>query len=283
MKAIILKVIANQIIVWYKEQKITVFAPGKWKQSNIILHPGDYVELAYKNSELIITNLLDRKNIIYKPKLANIDNLVIIQSIVNPNISWLQLLKKLAFYEYHLSIVPIILFTKLDLQEFSQTDKIFIKDLINLNYPIFFKRNLNVIKELKKIFVSKISCFVGESGVGKSTLINELDPTFTRKHNEVSKKLKRGKNTTTTTELLPFCEGFLADTPGYSKFKINLTSQQLSESFHDFANFKLKCKFNDCLHLNENNCAIIKFVNLKKIPKWFYEIYKELQKQLKQI
>ncbi|WP_052664048.1 ribosome small subunit-dependent GTPase A [Mycoplasmoides alvi] len=281
MKAIVLKIVANLVVVWHENKEIKVFAPGKWKQMGIKIYPGDYVQLDYRGSELQIIDLYPRKNLIEKLRIANIDNLIVVQSIVEPNINWLSLLKTIAFYEYHANIIPIFLITKTDIAKISVNDQMFLNDLKQIGYVVLIKNKEKDLITLQNIVASKISCFTGESGVGKSTLINNLDPKFMRSVQEISWKLNRGKNTTTQTELLSFHNGFLVDTPGYSKFLLNLTPHQLSESFHDFSKLKTKCKFNDCLHLNEFNCAIIKILGSALMPQWRYNIYVELQKQLK--
>ncbi|WP_027124184.1 ribosome small subunit-dependent GTPase A [Mycoplasmoides pirum] len=280
MKAIILKINANQIVVWYKNEKYEVFAPGKWKK-NLILRPGDKVELILKNNEYQINTFFKRKNCLDKPKVANIDNIVIVQSYVMPNINWNQLLKTLFFYEYHLNIKPIVVITKTDIVNLNSSDQHYLDDLKKQDYLIFVKNNENDFNNFLLKLSNKITSFVGQSGVGKSTLINDINPNFLRLTNEISKKLKRGKNTTTQTELLPFNGGFLVDTPGYSKFSNNLDERQLSIASNLFKILKLKCKFQDCLHINELNCAIKNAVNNSLIPKWQYDIYVHLQKQLK--
>lgn len=273
MEAIIIKLTANQIVVDYEGQQHSVFAPGKWKYQNIVLRPGDRVRLSYVNNAYQITDLIARKNVLDKPKVANIDNLIILQSLIDPVLNWKSLIKTFAFYEYQLGIRPILVITKTDLVTMDDSMQEHINDLKQLGYQIFNKHLQTDFDHLKELLVNKISCFVGQSGVGKSTIMNDFDPNFAREFGAVSKKLKRGKNTTTQTELLPFCNGYIIDTPGYSKFHDNLTNEQLSEAFVDYKEWKLSCKFSNCLHQSETGCHVIACVQNHHEPVWRYEFY----------
>lgn len=281
MKAIVLKLLANQILVWFNNQKHLVYAPGKWKQENIVLRSGDQVILKEGIGGLQIDKLLPRKNVLDKPKVSNLDELIVVNSVVEPEISWLQLMKTLAFYKNQLNELPIIVFTKIDLIDSSNEFYKYANYLESIGYTIFFKSKDKDLNNLKEKIKNKITCFVGPSGVGKSSLINSFDNSFLLKSSPISKKLKRGKNTTIQTQLLPFLNGFLVDTPGYSKFQNNLSHLELSQVFFNYDGFKPKCKFYNCLHLSENDCSVKQSMMSNPMAEWHYGLYLTLQKEIK--
>lgn len=281
MKAIVLKLLANQIVVWFNDQKYLVYAPGKWKQENIVLRSGDQVILKEGIGGLQIDKLLPRKNVLDKPKVSNLDELIVVNSVVEPELSWLQLMKTLAFYKSKLNQFPIIVFTKIDLIDSSNEFYKYAGYLKSIGYAIFFKSKDKNLNDLKEKLKNKITCFVGPSGVGKSSLINSFDNSFFLKSSPISKKLKRGKNTTIQTQLLPFLNGFLVDTPGYSKFQNNLSCLELSQVFFNYDGFKPKCKFYNCLHLSENACSVKQNIISNPMAQWHYDLYLGLQKEIK--
>lgn len=282
MKAIVLKILANQVAVWFDNQKYLVYAPGKWKQENIILRAGDQVILKEGVGGLQIVELLPRKNVLDKPKVSNLDELIVVNSVIEPKLNWLQLMKTLTFYKSKLNKLPTIVFTKTDLINTTDEFYNYANYLKTIGYTVFLKSKDESLNNLKNEIKNKITCFVGPSGVGKSSLINSFDNSFFLKSSSVSKKLKRGKNTTIQTQLLPFLNGFLVDTPGYNKFQNNLSSLELSQVFFNYDAFKAKCKFYNCLHLSEKDCLVKQnIISSDPMMKWHYDLYLALQKEAK--
>ncbi len=279
MEAIVVQITANQITVQRGNARHRVFAPGKWKAQNVVLRPGDRVLLASAGDGYQIARLRERKNVLERPKIANVDNLIVVQSRSRPDMNWAQLLKTIAFYESALGIVPTVAITKLDLEPLDETDASRLADLRRQSYPIVpVPGPLDALREALK---DKVSVFVGPSGAGKSTLINALDPGLNAKTGAVSERLGRGKNTTTQTRLLSFAGGFLADTPGYSRFQTPLPPSELSAAFHAYSALKPRCRFFDCLHLGESGCAVAEAVTGGVLPEWQHEIYRRLQNEWK--
>lgn len=163
--------------------------------------------------------------------------------------------KLLCIIEYN-NIKPIICFTKLDLLDDKQlTD---IKEKMNyyrtIGYEVYDNRELD---KIKNIFKNKISVFTGQTGAGKSTLLNKIDNSLDLKTAEISKALGRGKHTTRHVELLPICNGLVADTPGFSSlYFYDMSNKDIRDNFIEFNKYKENCEYRDCMHLNEEKCGI---------------------------
>lgn len=276
---------ANQFVVFLFENKKTekCLIYKKIKSKNTIL-VGDIVDVVYENNNFVIQNIIERKNILIRPKVSNIDYIFIIHSVKEPNFNSFLLNKFLAFYEYKNVENIIIYFSKLDLlnnQELTNIKKI-IKNYQNDGYIVFNNLEINhSLSFINKIIQNNTICFVGESGVGKSTFINKLIPNLSLKTQEISKVLNRGKNTTTNSLIFNFKNGFIIDTPGFSSFDLNLNKFELSKTFKDFKKYKNYCKFSDCLHEFEQNCFIKEMVKKNKIDNQKYLDYLKILKDLK--
>ncbi|MDE6082635.1 MAG: ribosome small subunit-dependent GTPase A, partial [Malacoplasma sp.] len=177
----------------------------------------------------------------------------------------------------------LIYFSKMDLlnnDELKKMNEIILEYKKN-NYIIFTSNEKNICKkEILKLVKNKTMCFAGQSGVGKSTLINYLVPDLHLKTQEISKSLNRGKHTTTSSFVFPFNEGFIVDTPGFSSLDLNMSQLELASAFTDFRKNAIYCKFKNCLHLNEINCHIKSLVNAKKI---YHQRYLDYQKMMSEI
>ena len=164
-------------------------------------------------------------------------------------------------------------------------DKNFLQEYENL-YRVIRVCTINNqnISELKKILSNGVNIFAGPSGVGKSSLLNSIDENFNLKVGSLSEKILRGKNTTRTVELIKFGDGFLADTPGFTAVnlkKLQIDEKNLRDCFKEFQNFSGDCKFQNCSHSHEPNCAVKKAVENKKILLERYENYLTMLEELK--
>ncbi|WP_027122169.1 ribosome small subunit-dependent GTPase A [[Mycoplasma] imitans] len=273
MIARILSINANDLFCEVNNEFKKLHAPGKWKHQKINLAPNDLLELNDQNE---VVKLVDRKNYLQRPKVANLDHVVLVFSIKDPQLNLKQLFKFMVYFESHLRFKPLIAFSKLDLdydqKEFDQI----VNALEQMSYQVFKLNEPNHFDRLKKILSNKVTIFCGHSGVGKSTLIKRLDSSLDIWTQEISTKLKRGKNTTTATKLYKFLNGYIVDSPGFSIFDLNLTKEQLSWGLIEFAQYQTKCKFNDCLHLENSIDCYVK----KEINSLIYEIYLSLIKSL---
>ena len=261
------------------------FARGKFKKDEITPLVGDNVEITITDEEknmAVIEKILPRKNELKRPKISNIDQIVFIVSTKHPKPDLLMLDKQLAYVE-NLKIEPIIVINKMDLEENYKE----IKDLYSkIGYKVIItsaKQKMG-IEDLQKELQNKISVFSGNSGVGKSSIINVLFGIEKTQEGEVSKKNKKGKNTTTDTKLYQLSENtYIADTPGFASFEITeIESEQIDKCFREFKNEIQNCEFVGCTHIKEQNCGIKKAIEQGKISKQRYERYCKIYEELKE-
>lgn len=257
---------------------------GLFRKDNTELIVGDKVELKlnYKIGQEnlnIITKLYDRKNQFIRPKISNIDFIIIVTSLVEPKFNHFYLNKMITFFQIK-KIEPILIFTKIDLNK-NQRNLDLIKKYEDLNYKIFNFNNSFSKKEQEKILFilkNKFSILTGQSGVGKSTVLNFLNRDLNLKTGEISFALNRGKHTTRHYEAFEIYENSLiVDSPGFSSFKLNLNSNEISKNFINFAKYYKNCQFKNCLHINEKECFV-----KKTADSFFYNDYLKLIKEVKE-
>lgn len=258
---------------------------GKFKKDDIIPAVGDIVEFEYQTqTDGIINEVHERKNYIKRPKMSNITQMIFVLSMKMPKPDLLLLDKQLAFAEYN-NIKSTICLNKIDLEK---------DDIIDNIYNIYKKIGYTVIKtnaksgegidEVRKCLKNNITAFSGNSGVGKSTLINNIFKDTLTTEGEVSNKNKRGKNTTTAIKLYKIDnDSYIADTPGFSTFDIyEIKSEELCKYFIELAEYMQNCEFIGCTHIKEEKCGIKKAVQENKISKQRYDTYCKLYNELKE-
>lgn len=261
------------------------YARGKLKQEETTPMVGDIVEIKIieeEKKEAIIEKIMPRKNQIKRPKISNIDQIIFIISIKNPKPDLLMLDKQLAYAET-LDIEPIIVINKIDLSDkYMEIEKIY-SEIGYKVIPMSNKENIG-IEKLKEKLKGKTSVFSGNSGVGKSSTINALFGENKTLEGEISKKNKKGKNTTTETKLYELDEDtYIADTPGFSSFEITeVESNELDTKFREFKNKIQECEFLGCTHIKEEKCGIKSAIEKGKISKERYERYCKIYDELKE-
>ena len=290
MRGIIIENIANLYKVKTEEGIVyEANARGKFKKDDITPVVGDFVECEVvkedkEKDRVSIDKILDRKVYIKRPKLANISQIVLVVSSKHPKPDLLMLDKQLAFIEY-LGIKTLIVLNKTDLDK----DKTF-KQIKNVYEKIGYKvletkaKEGVGIKELKKELLGNTNAFSGNSGVGKSTLINAIFDKDVTLEGEISKKSKRGKNTTTYTRLYEIDKNtFVADTPGFSTFDISeIESRDLCLYFKEFRKYINDCEFVGCTHIKEENCGIKNAIKEGKIEQERYDRFCKIYNELKE-
>lgn len=249
MEGKIIKNISNDYTV--KSDKLYICkSRGKFRNEKIIPLVGDNVVFDPDNNYIL--EIKKRKNELVRPPISNIDQAYIITNVI-PSFNTNLLDKLLCIIEYN-NITPIIIFTKLDLLN----DKDEIYEYINYYKKIGYQVYVNTeLDEIKKTFDSKISVFTGQTGAGKSTLLNMIDHELNLKTDQISQALGRGKHTTRHVELLEICNGLVADTPGFSSLDFyDMENTDIRDNMIEFNEFKESCKYRDCMHINEDGCAV---------------------------
>ncbi|MDO5150186.1 MAG: ribosome small subunit-dependent GTPase A [Oscillospiraceae bacterium] len=233
----------------------------------------------------VITKILPRKNYLIRPPLANMDQLIFVVSVCEPSPNLLLLDKFIAIAEYK-KIRPVVVLTKVDLDKYENIFSVYNNagiDVVVIDY-----RNNEGIEELREMLCGKISAFTGNSGAGKSTLLNAIDGRFDIRTGEVSKKLGRGRHTTRHAQLYKLDNGgYIADTPGFSTFETNkydiIKKEELCSCFIEFSEFSDNCRFKDCSHTREKDCAVINAVSEGLISESRHSSYCQMYEEAKAI
>lgn len=285
-KGLIIENISNKYIIKKENKLYNCSARGKLKQDNIVPTVGDIVNIEVlneENNEAIINEILERKTYIKRPKISNISQIILVISSKHPKPDLLMLDKQLAYSEL-MNIKPVIIINKIDLakeDEILNIEKIYTK----IGYTVIKTNAITKfgIDKVKEILKNNISVFSGNSGVGKSTLINSLFDEKLTEEGNISLKNKRGKNTTTSTTLYEIDEdSYIADTPGFSTFDIDeIETVNLYKYFKEFKEKVQNCEFVGCTHIKEENCGIKQALEKGKISQERYENYKKIYEDLK--
>lgn len=285
MQGIVTKLIGGTYSVCASDAIYECKARGVFRKKGIAPVCGDNVEIEADNDMAVITRVYERKSFIVRPPLANLDCLVLVNSVVSPSVN-LEIVDKFSAVAVYKGIEPIIVFTKTDLENAGEFADIYKSS----GFKTFCINNNNAedAKPLKDYLRGKISAFTGNTGVGKSSLINNMFGEIIVDTNEISQKLGRGKHTTRHTELYPIDGGgYIADTPGFSTFETNkyeiIKKEELVFCFPEFERHLGKCRFLDCTHTGEPQCEIIKAVEAGEIKQSRYQSYKKMYEEAKNI
>ncbi len=282
LKDIIIKAIGGFYYIKSEDEIIECKAKGKFRNLSLSPLVGDKV--SFDKNERVITEIHNRKNQFLRPAFANLDLLILVLSTTQPSVNYLVTDKLCAICENKGAEV-IFVITKTDLKVDNEVKSVYEK----AGYKVFLidDDNSESIDELKALMKDKIVAFAGNSGVGKTTLLNRIFKNLDLKTNEISKKLGRGKHTTRHVEIFIQDGLTIADTPGFSSLELDgenfISAIDLQDSFIEFKNFKEECKFNDCRHISEKGCNVLKALEEDKISKSRHESYVALYERQKLI
>lgn len=267
----IIRVLSSFYTVYDGEETFICKARGKFRKNDQVPLVGDFCDFKQEGeNQGYLMHLHPRKNMLLRPPVANVDQALIVVSCKEPDFSTILLDRFLALVE-HAQITPIIVVTKADLMENQAALDDMIKPYQKAGYQVLNAASQQT--EIKALFKDKVSVFTGQSGVGKSTLLNALLPSLDLKTGEISNVLGRGKHTTRHVELFRLFGGWVADTPGFSSLSLDFSAQEMAVAYHDFANLSKECKFRGCLHLSEPHCAVKNAVEKGEISQERYQHY----------
>ena len=261
-------------------------ARGLFRKTGLTPYVGDMAQVEPIDAETgYITAILPRKNSLIRPPLANIDQLAIVASSVRPLPNPLGIDTMTAIAARR-GIGALLIFTKADLAQGEELEESYRK----AGYPVVTVSSTRGegVEEVRRLLAGKVTAFTGNSGVGKSTLLNAIDPRLSIDTAEISDKLGRGRHTTRHVELFPLPEGgYVADTPGFSALEIEqfekMTADQLQHCFPEFEQYIESCRFTGCSHTKEKGCAVLEALKNGEIAPSRHQSYLALYEKLKDI
>jgi ribosome biogenesis GTPase len=284
LNGIIIKSIAGFCYVEVGNKVYECKPRGSFRKEGISPSAGDRVTISLSGQKGTVEEILPRKNFLLRPPLANLDKLFIVSSCTIPAVNPLLIDRMTAICE-HIEVEPVIVFNKADLGDFGELPETYKK----AGYKTFVvsAETGDGTDAIKTELQGKLSAFCGNSGVGKSSLLNRLLDGVRLSIGEVSEKLGRGKHTTRTVELFRVSDGYVADTPGFSTleltdFMLN-DKDELKFCFPEFSEHFGQCRFNSCTHVNEPDCSVINAVKNGEISKSRHDSYVSMFEDLKKI
>ena len=258
-------------------------ARGLLRRQGLTPVAGDRVTVEVQPSgEGVLTQIAERRNVLVRPPVANLDLLVLVASICEPVTNTLVLDKMIAVAEKK-GITPIIVINKSDLADPSPLEAVY--RTAGFECYVVSAHHPETLAALRERLTGQVSVFAGNSGVGKSSLLNALDPSLTLETGEISQKLGRGRHTTRAASLYPLAGGYLVDTPGFSSLDLEqvetIHKDELPDCFREFAPHIGHCRFIGCAHYKEPDCAVRAAVEAGEIARSRYESYVSMYELVK--
>jgi ribosome biogenesis GTPase len=280
------KALSGYYYVYDGQQLIQCRGRGVFRNRGESPLVGDMVEytMEIEGSDGTIQKILARQNELVRPPIANIDQGILVFSVKEPIFNTILLDRFLVVLEsFH--VHPIICLTKMDLLDPEERKELqhYIEDYQSMGYTVLqtYKDEEELVGRLQPILKGKTTVLAGQSGVGKSTLLNTLIPDLNLKTGIISQSLGRGKHTTRHVELIEVCDGLLADTPGFSSFDFDeIEKEELGACFPEMAKIADDCKFRGCLHLKEPKCAVKAAVEAGDIRDYRYKHYEQFMQEI---
>ncbi len=283
LQGIILRGIGGFYYVETADAVYTCRARGAFRRQGITPVAGDRVEIEVQPSgEGFLTRVFERRNNLLRPPVANLDMLVLVASICHPTTNTLVLDKMISVAEKK-GITPIVVINKADLADTSELEEIYHKAGIEC-YTVSAMQP-ETLTPLRERLSGHISVFSGNSGVGKSSILNALDPSLVLETGEISEKLGRGRHTTRTATLYHLADGYIVDTPGFSSLDLEqvepIAKDELADCFREFAPFVRECRFIGCAHYKEPHCGVRQAVEDGLIADSRYQSYVTMYEAVK--
>ena len=281
----ILRSISGFYDVQIESGLITCRARGILRKAGNSPLTGDLVEISVEKGKGMVERILPRKNAFVRPAVANVDALVVFAANVNP-VTEPFLIDRVAAIAGDQEVPVYLVVNKCDLDPAIDLVRIY----EHAGFPVIrtSAETGEGVEELRTLLAGKLTAFTGNSGVGKSSVLNRLAPGLALETGEVSEKLGRGRHTTRHVELYPLGENtYVADTPGFSSFDTDqmeiILKENLQYSFPDFGPYLGKCRFDDCSHRKEPGCAVRSAVEAGEIEPSRYDSYLRLYEKSSQI
>ena len=283
MEGVIFKALSGFYYVRSGDRVYECRARGKFRREGLSPLVGDKVGFSAEPSgKGCIDSVFERRNSFIRPAVANIDALVFIAANTNP-VTDPFLIDRVSVIAENAGCELIVCINKTDIDPADELFSVYTRS--GFTTVRTSAETGEGLDELKAAMKGKICAFTGNSGVGKSSILNKLVPELCLEVGEVSERLGRGRHTTRHVELFHIGDGtFVADTPGFASFEIemmsSITRDELQHDFSDFAEFIGSCRYNDCVHLREPDCAVRKAVEDGRIEKSRYESYVRLYESI---
>lgn len=284
LEGIVIKAYSGYYYVQQQEKVWTCRLRGKFRLEKQDVLVGDRVKIKPADNDTgTVYEVMPRSSKLIRPPVANVEQAIITFAVQNPEPN-LDLLDRFLILAEGAGVVPIICLNKGDLLTEGHPSWLNIYSAIGYQVILASTKELQGIEQLKQLLIGKISVFAGPSGVGKSSLLNAIQPGLKLQTGEISQKLKRGRHTTRHVELLPLQSGGLvADTPGFSNLYLpDIPSEELIRLFPEMVGYADLCRFNSCSHHKEPDCAVKEAVSKGKISERRYHSYTHLLTELKE-
>ena len=257
-------------------------ARGVFRKQKLTPLVGDIVTVETDGEKGTVTEIAERRNFLQRPPAANLDKLIIISAVREPSPN-LPIIDKMTAIAVDKNITPVVVFSKADLEDAEKYVDIYRRSGIE-SFSVSAKTGEG-IESFRRVFENSVCVLTGNTGVGKSSILNCIEPGLQLATSHISYKLGRGRHTTRTVELYELCGGYIADTPGFSSLDFEnidiIRKENLQFCFPEFEEYIGMCKFVSCAHIGEKGCSICQAVADGKIPFTRHESYKMMYDEVK--